>query len=341
MSFDANLIMLVVIGLLAGVACFALLYGLILFIGSGERRVRARVRQFVIEDGQPPEISQTQQRKQLREDFFNQIETRLREVGGEGSRFGGFLGKLHQDIEKANLSITATELLLLQIGAGVGMAVVLTIIAPAVPTYKILFALLGLLLGMAGTRLYVRFLGKRRLDKFEEQLPDTLSILASSVRGGYSLFQALQLIIREAPEPSKTEFQRVIQEISLGGTMENALGGLARRIPTEDVDIMVTAIALQQQTGGNLSHVLDVVATTVRERHRVKRDIAALTAQQRFSAVLLTALPYLLAVVIFLISPLYIARLFEWGWVLCMPIGAVIFSIIGLIAMRRIASIDV
>jgi tight adherence protein B len=172
-------------------------------------------------------------------------------------------------------------------------------------------------------------------------LPDLLSILASSVRGGFSLFQALQLISREASEPSKTEFQRVIQEVALGGPLDEALAGLSKRMPTEDVDILVTAITLQHQTGGNLSHVLDIVANTIRERHRVEREIRGMTAQQRFSASLLAGLPFILAAVLFLISPTYIGRLFAWGWVLCMPVGAIILAVIGLIVMRRMASIDV
>src|SRR5439155_27340810 len=153
----------------------------------------------------------------------------------------------------------------------------------------------------------------------------------SSVRGGFSLFQALHMISHEADEPSKTEFNKVIQEISLGNPMHVALEGLSERMPTEDVDILVTAITMQQQTGGNLTHVLDVVAATVRERHRVKREIQTLTAQQRFSAILLAALPLLLGIVLWFISPDYMKNLFQPGWVLCMPIGAFLMCVIGFI----------
>jgi tight adherence protein B len=132
-----------------------------------------------------------------------------------------------------------------------------------------------------------------------------------------------------------------MQQVALGAEMNEALGGLAKRVPTEDVDIMVTAIELQHQTGGNLAHVLDIVATTVRERHRVEREIRGLTAQQRFSAILLGAMPFLLAGILYIISPGYISRLFVWGWVLLMPAGALVLAIIGMIIMRRIASIDV
>src|SRR5262249_49217968 len=134
---------------------------------------------------------------------------------------------------------------------------------------------------------------------------------------------------------------KVIQEVSLGNPMHTALEGLSARIPTEDVDILVTAIAMQQQTGGNLTHVLDVVAATIRERHRVKRDIKALTAPQTFSAILLAALPLLLALVLFIISPKYIGHLFQPNWVLCMPIGAFVMSVVGFLVMRRMADIDV
>jgi tight adherence protein B len=123
--------------------------------------------------------------------------------------------------------------------------------------------------------------------------------------------------------------------------MSKALEGLAQRMPTEDVDILVTAIAMQQQTGGNLTHVLDVVAATVRERQRVKREIKSLTAQQRFSAILLGALPFLLALALYIINPKYVGKLFEPGWVLCMPIGAFILTLIGFFTMRKLADIDV
>jgi tight adherence protein B len=98
---------------------------------------------------------------------------------------------------------------------------------------------------------------------------------------------------------------------------------------------------MQQQTGGNLTHVLDVVAATVRERHRVAREIKAMTAQQRFSAILLAALPFALLVLFFYISPQYVSGIFQPGWVLCMPIGAFILSVIGFFVMRRMADIDV
>jgi tight adherence protein B len=323
------------VGVLVAVAAWSLLYGLLWYFGGGEARVRARIKQFVTEeDGSP--VTEAEERRQVRANLFDQMDRRLSERSFLRDKFA----KLNEDMGKADLHSTVTEFLLIQLSISAGLGLVVWLLTPN-RTIGLILGLIVFLLAIMLGRSYLRFLGKRRISRFEEQLPDTLSILASSVRGGFSLFQALQLIAKEASEPSKTEFLRVMHQISLGAPMDDALGDLARRIPTEDVDILVTAIGLQHQTGGNLAHVLDIVATTVRERHRVQREIRSLTAQVRFSALLLGALPFLLAGALFVISPTYIGHIFAWGWVLLLPGGAVALSLIGMLLMRRISAIDV
>jgi tight adherence protein B len=333
MPSGINLVLIGAVGILVAFACWSLLYGLFWLVAGREAKVSARIKRFVTEETRS-EVTEAQERRQLRSNLFNEMDARL----ARRSFLRGVSFRLQNELDKANLHISKTEFFLIQLSVGLALALVLWI---AIPRFGLILAFVGFVIGIWMTRSYLRYMGTRRIRKFEDQLPDTLSILANSVRGGFSLFQALQLIARESAEPSKTEFIRVIQEISLGAPMDDALQGLSQRIPTEDVDILVTAISLQHQTGGNLSHVLDVVANTVRERHRVEREIRSMTAQQRFSASMLAALPFVLAGVIWLISPSYIGRLFEWSWVLCMPIGAVIMTIIGLIVMRRLATIDV
>lgn len=336
MGLANDIIAIAAAGVLTATACWLLVYGLITLLAGPEARVRSRIREYVTAEAQTtnPQATEAQQRARLRTALFEQFESRW---AGQ-PYFVKRAARVREDLEKAHLSITVIELILIQVSVGLALAVMLWVVSP---NWGILLAPVGFLLGMMLVRSYIRIIGRRRIKKFEDQLPDTLSILASSVRGGFSLFQALQLIAREADEPSKTEFLRVIQEISLGAPMDEALERLARRIPTEDMDILVTAINLQHQTGGNLSHVLDVVAHTVRERHRVQREIRALTAQQRFSAILLGGLPFLMAAVLFIISPTYIGQLFQPGWVLCMPIGAFVMSIVGFFVMRKMAAIDV
>ncbi len=327
--------MLLLVGVLVVVAAWSLLYGLLWYFGGGEARVRARIKQFVTEEDASP-VTAADERKQVRANLFDQMDQRL----AERSFLNLSFKKLNEDIGKADLHSTVTEFLLIQVSISAGFALILWLLAPN-PILGYILAVTAFIVGIMLGRSYLRYLGKRRISRFEEQLPDTLSILASSVRGGFSLFQALQLIAKEASEPSKSEFLRVMQQISLGAPMDDALADLARRIPTEDVDILVTAIGLQHQTGGNLAHVLDIVATTVRERHRVQREIRSLTAQVRFSAMLLGALPFLLAGALFVISPTYIGHIFVWGWVLLLPGGAVALSLVGMLIMRRISAIDV
>lgn len=326
--------MLVLVGVLVTVAAWSLLYGLLWYFGGGEARVRARIKKFVTEEDTST-VTEAEERKQVRANLFDQMDKRL----AERSFLSLSFKKLNEDIGKADLHSTVTEFVLIQVSVSAGFALILLLLAPKPIGYVL--AVLGFIIGIMLGRSYLRYLGKRRIARFEEQLPDTLSILASSVRGGFSLFQALQLIAKEASEPSKSEFLRVMQQISLGAPMDDALADLARRVPTEDVDILVTAIGLQHQTGGNLAHVLEIVATTVRERHRVQREIRSLTAQVRFSAMLLGALPFLLAGALFVISPTYIGRIFVWGWVLLLPGGAIALSLVGMLIMRRISAIDV
>lgn len=329
--FDGSnsVLSLAAVGLLTGIAVWALLYGLIVTVGGPHARIRARVRRFVTLGGDVP-LEQEQVRSQQRETLFAELDRRW----DDRSLFRS----LKLDIEAADLSLTPTELVLIQIGVGVVLGMALLF---AIPTVGLVLAPFGFVIGLVSVRSYVRHLAKRRVQRFEDQLPNNLSILSGSVRGGFSLFQAMALIAKESPEPSRTEFTRVVQEISLGNAMGVALEGLAKRIPTEDVDILTTAITMQQQTGGNLTHVLEVVAATIRERHRVEREIRALTAQQRFSAILLAALPFILGAVLYYISPTYMGQLFQPGWVLCMPIGALVLSVIGFFVMRRMADIDV
>lgn len=334
MELGTNLAVTIAAGALTAVACWLVLYGTLLLFQGHEARVRSRIREFVSREGDEV-VTESQQRSTLRTTLFRQIDSRA----SERSWLTNLFARTKEDIAKADLHITVTELLLTQFSVGAALGLMLwLLLAPSIG--QVLFPV-GFLVGILLTRSYLVRLGKRRIKKFEDQLPDILSVLASSVRGGFSLFQALQLIAKEAAEPSRTEFLRVIQEVSLGSPMPEALNGLAVRIPTEDVDILVTAISLQSQTGGNLSHVLDIVATTIRERHRVEREIKSLTAQQRVSASMLAAIPVLLGVVIYAISPQYISRLFAWGWVLCLPGGAFVSTIVGLILMRRLSAIDV
>jgi tight adherence protein B len=210
-------------------------------------------------------------------------------------------------------------------------------------TLAVLFAV-----GAYFPRWYVGFRQRKRLTSFGRQLPDTITLLANSLRAGSSFLQGLELVMREARPPISEEFERVVREMSLGVALQPALGNLVRRVASEDLELMVTAINIQSQVGGNLATVLDSIAFTIRERVRIQGEIKTLTAMQRYSGYVITLLPVGLAGLLFLISPSYITAMVEkppetFG----LPTG-VIFFIIGAISMgigyvfiRRIVDIKV
>jgi tight adherence protein B len=197
-------------------------------------------------------------------------------------------------------------------------------------------------------RWYLGFRQRRRLRAFGQQLPDTITLLANSLRAGSSFLQGIELVTREARPPISEEFERVVREMALGVALQPALNNLARRVASEDLELMVTAINIQSQVGGNLATVLDSIAFTIRERIRIQGEIQTLTAMQRYSGYVITLLPIGLAIILFLVSPAYITPMVQkppetFG----MPTGIMFFAVglismgIGYMLIRRIVDIKV
>ena len=204
------------------------------------------------------------------------------------------------------------------------------------------------LLGILAPRWYLRRRKGRRLNEFNKQLPDVITLLANSLRAGSSFLQGVEMVSREARPPISEEFERVVREMNLGVAMQAALQNLVRRVASEDLELMITAISIQNQVGGNLASVLDAIAFTIRERVRIKGEIKTLTAQQRYSGYVITGLPLGLGGILFLLSPGYITPMFERPPELFgLPLGIVFFMIggfsmfIGGVLIRRIVDIEV
>ena len=203
-------------------------------------------------------------------------------------------------------------------------------------------------IGAVFPRYYLRYRQGKRLKAFGEQLPDTITLLANSLRAGSSFLQGIELVTRESQPPISEEFERVVREMSLGVALQPALNNLARRVASEDLELMVTAINIQSQVGGNLATVLDSIAFTIRERIRIIGEINTLTAMQRYSGYVITLLPVGLGGILFLISPTYIGRMLNPTPALFGLPAGIIFFIVGFISMgigyiliRRIVDIKV
>lgn len=206
-----------------------------------------------------------------------------------------------------------------------------------------IFALVGAIFGLFLPRIFVGRMQKQRLKKFTDQLADMLNLMVNGLRAGYSTMQALEAVSKELPPPISTEFRRVVQEMQLGIPMESALDNLLVRIPSEDLDLVITAINVQREVGGNLAEVLETISHTIRERVRIKGEIKTLTTQVTASGRLLSAMPVFLVGALYLLNRDYIMNFFkEPIWCGASMLGcSAILIILGTVVMNKIADIEV
>jgi tight adherence protein B len=243
---------------------------------------------------------------------------------------------MKEDLARADLTLTVTEYLFVRVAA-----VVLLGLVGYLLQRNLLVALLLAVLGLAVPTIYVRSRQGRRLRAFNGQLPDVLDHLQGSLRAGYGLLQSVEWVSRQMPHPVGMEFDRVVREVQLGRNVLEALDSMVRRIPSDDLALIVTAIKIQYEVGGSLAEILEIVAHTIRERVRIQREISVLTAQQRISGYVLMVLPIGMAIFLFVVNPDYIMPMFEPGPILCIPIGTVVLMVVGFLIMRRIIDIEV
>jgi tight adherence protein B len=190
--------------------------------------------------------------------------------------------------------------------------------------------------------LYVNSQKGKRLVKFNDQLPDMLNLVVNGLRAGYSTMQAMEAVSKELPAPICDEFKRVVQEMQLGIPMEKALENLLRRIPSEDLDFVVTAINVQREVGGNLAEIMDVISYTIRERVRIKGEIRALTAQAIYSGRALAIMPVGLLCILYFLNRTYVMEFFKNGFCGWIPLAvAGLLIIFGYFVMTRIANVEV
>jgi tight adherence protein B len=188
---------------------------------------------------------------------------------------------------------------------------------------------------------YVRYRIAQRLKAFNNQLGDTLTLLSNAIKAGYSFAQAIDTVAKNAVPPIADEFGRAVREMNLGGSPDEALQNITKRVASPDFDLVATAYSIHRTVGGNLAEILDNISYTIRERVRIKGEIATLTAQARASGTLITFLPIVLAVFMYFVTPTYFRPMFEnfIGWVL-IAIG-VFMIFVGNLIIRRVVAIEV
>jgi tight adherence protein B len=310
-----------------GIALLLLIIGIVTSMGGDKNLVEERLGRYSEEET----ISDTggSQAATPMTDWLN------KQV--EKSSWGDGISK---ELAQADVKLRPGEYIATMLIAALGIGIVAWFLGGQ----NILFGLLGAIVGLFLPRLYVNREKGRRLIRFDEQLADMLNLMVNGLRAGYSTLQAMEAVSRELPPPISDEFRRVVQEMQLGVPMERALDNLIRRIPSDDLDLVITAINVQREVGGNLAEILDTISYTIRERVRIKGEIRVLTSQVMYSGRFLSLLPLIVFGIIWLLSPDYMMTFFKPETGICgyisLGIGAALI-ISGYFVMNKIGEIEV
>jgi len=257
----------------------------------------------------------------------------------ESSSFGDQISK---NLARADLKFKSGEFIAFIFILSGSLGVLAFLFTGTTLAARSLSAGLGVLFGIAAPIIYLRSQQGKRLSKFSSQLPDMLNLVVNGLRAGYSTMQALEAVSKEMPPPISDEFRRVVQEMQLGIPMDKALDNLIRRIPSEDLDFVITAINVQREVGGPLAEILDTIAFTIRERIRIKGEIRVMTSQVVMSGRILSGVPFFVFVLLWFINQDYMGEFFKN--IVCggtaLGVGLIMIAV-GYFIMMKIADIEV
>jgi tight adherence protein B len=247
--------------------------------------------------------------------------------------------RIARQLARADVKLKVAEYVALIVISVIGVGLLAWLLGSRSP----ISFLIGAALGFVLPGWYVRRQQKKRLNRFNDQLSDMINLMVNGLRAGYSTMQAMEAVSKEMPAPICDEFKRVVQEMQIGIPMETALENLLRRIPSDDLDFMVTAMNVQREVGGNLSEILDTISFTIRERVRIKGEIRTLTAQVRTSGSVLSLIPVFLTVVLWFLNPEYLLSLQGGGpyCVIGVAVTVIFLIVTGYLIMMKIADIEV
>src|SRR5688500_1430175 len=232
--------------------------------------------------------------------------------------------RVARELARADLKFKVAEYYALVFISAATTALLAWLIQPHIASI-----IIGAIIGLFIPRFYVKRQQRVRLNKFNDQLGDMLNLMVNGLRAGYSTMQAMEAVSRELPAPISDEFHRVVQEMQIGISMEKALENLLRRIPSEDLDFVVTAVNVQREVGGNLSEILDTISFTIRERVRIKGEIRVMTAQVRTSGIVLSLIPVFLTLILWFLNPAYLLSVTAGGTLCTVGIICTILGLIG------------
>lgn len=315
-----------------GLAVILLVVGIVITARSERSLVEERLGRYLEEEVEIAELRKGEEKTSPIGDLLNRWFERSKR--GEG---------LSRELARADLKLKPAEYVALMVISAIGMGFIFWYLNDRDSQIPIM-TIVGVILGLFIPRIYLRSQQGRRLTRFNDQLADMLNLMVNGLRAGYSNMQALEAVSREMPSPISDEFRRVVQEMQLGITMEEALDNLLRRIPSDDMDLVVTAMNVQREVGGNLAEILDTISYTIRERVRIKGEIRVLTSQVMYSGRFLALMPLIIMGALWVLNRDYMMEFFNpetrIPGIIALVIGATMV-LSGYFVMTRIATIDV
>jgi tight adherence protein B len=266
----------------------------------------------------------------------SQVATSAVEFAGRVIKKRNLEGELERKLQAGAIALRPGEWFLIHTVATVAGGLLMFVL-----TTRLLPLLIGLVIGFLIPLAYLSRKERKRRDQFIEQLPDTLTLLASSLSAGHSFPQAVDAVVRNGQKPVADEFGRALNQSRVGVPIEDTLDEVAERMKCEDLSWVVMAVRINREVGGNLSEVLNNVANTLRERMYLKRQVKALSADGRLSTYVLTALPIVLALFLLVRNPTYIEPLFSTVVGIAMLAGGTLLLIVGWIWMKKLSTVEV
>jgi len=322
-----NMTMILILG--GGLAFLLLIVGVVVSSSEERKLVDDRVGKYLGEEDRGSGRDSTGDRTAAASEWFND------QLG----RFS-WSQNISKDLARADIKLRVGEYILVWIGT----ILLVGFIAWYLGQQQIMSFIIGGVVGFFLPGFYVRREQGKRLRRFDEQLADMLNLMVNGLRAGYSTLQALEAVSKELPPPISDEFRRVVQEMQLGVPMERALDNLFRRINSKDLDLVITAMNVQREVGGNLSEILETISHTIRERVRIKGEIRVLTSQVMMSGKFLASMPVLLAFGMYFLNRGYMMNFFDtntrWLGIPMLVIAGFLIAI-GYFSMTKLADIEI
>jgi tight adherence protein B len=290
-----------------------------------------RIRQYF---GDVEELKQDSEINNTRKDMKN-IFSAASSVMFQVFAFKGLRERVERSLIKADIAFTAEEMLLIIFITAIMAATLVYVISGIIILSLFVIILVCLLYyAMIDSRI------KKRRQKMNEQLADALDMISGSLRTGFSFMKAMEVTANDMGEPISREFKRVIKEVDVGLTMDQALHNLLERMSSDDLELMVTAIVIQRQVGGNLAEILDNISETIRSRISLKREIRVLAAPGKVSGIIVALLPPLFGLILFIMDPKYIGALFTNKIGIIMLMVAAFNECIGFLIIRKMVDVE-